>query len=244
MLHFVKYGRREHLEAFLRDGSIQLGTTYSYDEISHGSMVGDDNEGLSYTTVNDANIDGYIETGRTAPTLSGIPLFNHPGCHGNAVRITNVSYNYVILCMSRVLHRDLCLDFSAEYDSAIYVFRPFAFLHEIASAFESSGLLPDVRFRHVADIIYRDRNVGLAGLGDEIQEVFLKEPKYAHQQEIRAIWSPESEDAPTEKYYRFKAPLATAGCKLIPLEAMPTYTSETPRDEQIREFERAIGVRS
>jgi hypothetical protein len=242
MLHFVKYGKREHLEAFMAQGSIQLGTLFSYDEATYGSKIGDDLEGLSQTTISDRNINEVLEAGFPVPKFSGIPLFLHPGCEGNVVKVTNVSCNYVVLCLSRVLHAELCRDFSEDYDCAVYITRPFVFLHEVSRALESSELLPDARFRHVSDITYTDRNVGVKGLGSDILEVFIKDPRYRNQREVRAIWSSDQDEQILNRFYRFDAPKATPGCRLIPLEDMPTYTTDDPHEIKIAQLHRALEI--
>lgn len=222
LLHLVKYGRLEHLEAFMERGSIQLGTLHGYDEASHGPKIGDDSEGLSHTIVDDRNIADAIKAGFPIPSIAGIPAFLHPGSQGNVVHIRNVSFNYIVFCMSSILSAELCRDFGQDYDCALYITRPFVFLHEVSRAFEESGTFPEARFRHVSEIIYTDRNLGVAGLSPDTLEVFIKEPRYQNQREVRAIWSSEQADQIPSGYYRFDAPRAIPCCQIIPIEDMPS----------------------
>jgi hypothetical protein len=219
MLHFIHYGKREHVEKFFEDGSIQIGTVRSYDTATHGPMIGDDDEGISRETVTDENIDAHLALGRPMPVdpFFGMPLFGAPGSYGNAFQTVNKSFNYAIFCMTTALHQQLCKNFDDSYDAAIFIDRPFPFLHELTKAFELSKL---------SNIHYRDRNLQV---GEEIHEVFVKEPNYQHQLEVRAIWNIGD---PKDKYYRFKTPKAVRCCRKILFDDMPSYEPGTISPEE------------
>ncbi|MCW6534334.1 hypothetical protein [Sphingomonas lycopersici] len=55
---------------------------------------------------------------------------------------------------------------------------------------------------------------------EDIMECFIKEERYSHQGETRAIWS--AGDNP-QKFFRFKAPDARQYCRPVLLEDMPDY---------------------
>ena len=121
-MHLVKYGVREHIDQFFRDGTVQIGTVISYDTETHGPMIGDDEEGLIFQTITDDTVHMFRARGDRVP-----PVFGAPGCSGNVVMQTNVSFNYAIYSLSHVLHRDLCRNFSADYDAAFFIDRPIVF---------------------------------------------------------------------------------------------------------------------
>ena len=68
----------------------------------------------------------------------------------------------------------------------------------------------------------------LGALREGVIDSLVKAPEYSHQREIRVLWNI---GEPKEKYYRINAPAATAGCQLIPYEAMPTYQPGASPDE-------------
>lgn len=213
-MHFFHYGELEHIEAFFRDGSIQIGTLRAYDTETHGTQIGDDQEGLSFTRLTDDVVARFRSEGREIP-----PHLDQnfgPGCRGNFVSVTNISFNYAVFCVSRVLHRELCTSFKPSYNAAIYIDRPFPFFAELSSAFEQSGLAESIQFQHVADVDYTSRHVpDLDAL-----ECVIKDPSYQYQAETRAIWSAGAEPP---KYFRFKAPNAVRCCRMVLLDDMPAY---------------------
>lgn len=218
MLHFIHYGERAHVEAFFRDGSIQIGTLRTYDTQTHGVQIGDDHEGLSFTTLTDDVVFRLRDEGRIIPPH--LDQYFGVGCEGNVINVTNQSFNYAIFCVSRVLHRDLCVNFKPSYDAAIYIDRPFPFFAELSAAFQQSGLAENIHFHHVADITYTSREVPDL----DAHECFIKEPAYQHQAETRAIWN--AGDEPP-RYFRFKAPKAVRSCRMILLDDMPSYSPGT-----------------
>ncbi|MBN8840906.1 MAG: hypothetical protein J0I25_11970 [Sphingomonadales bacterium] len=217
--HYVHYGEREHIENFFRDGSIQIDTLRAYDVSTHGVEIGDDEEGVSYCTVTDEAVQKIWDQGKEiSPHLES---FFGPGCDGNFIRVTNLEYNYAIFCVSRFLHRNLCTNFKNTYDACIYIERPFPFFSELSKAFERSNLAEKVIFQHVRDIEYRSREIDLS---EDVMECFIKEERYSHQGETRAIWS--AGDNPP-KFFRFKAPDAIRYCRPVLLEDMPDYAPGT-----------------
>lgn len=226
---FFKYGQREHLEDFFQRGSVQIGTLRSYDEETHGPAIGDECEGISYHTLHDNNISEYLDCDDlNREHLAGWIV--GPGYKGNLTRITNVGFNYAIFCVSHVLDREVCADFSDKYDAAMIIDRPYVFFHELSTAFENSGLVESIEFQHVADVHYRPREL-LAS--EDVIEAFVKEERYAHQAETRAIWNI---GQPKESFYRFTAPRARRACRLLYLADMPTRKSEASIDEQRRDL--------
>lgn len=220
-MHLVKYGVREHIDQFFRDGTVQIGTVRSYDTATHGSMIGDDEEGLSFQTITDDTVHLFRARGDNVPAF-----FGAPGCSGNVAMQTNVSFNYAIYSLSYVLHRDLCRDFSADYDAAFFIDCPIVFFYELTKAFSASGLINEAIFQHVDDIQYSSRALAPE---DEIVEALVKPPQYAHQREVRGLWNV---GTPAQQFYRFKAPEARRCCRLVPWERMPDYPAGSLTPEQ------------
>jgi hypothetical protein len=216
VLHYVHYGERQHVDNFFKDGSIQIGTVRSYDTATHGLQIGDDDEGYSYSTLTDHSAAKLRAEGRPLPSQFDW-LFNSPGASNNKVFTRNVGFNYAMFCVSHVLHRDLCQIFKPTYAAAIYIERPFPFFAELTKAFQASGLTEEVTFEHVADVDYRSRQ---AEHPDELTECFVKDERYTHQAEARAIWNVGENPPP---FFRFKAPDAVRCCRIIPLDEMPDY---------------------
>jgi len=239
VLRYFHYGKREHIEAFFRDGSIQIGTVRSYDVDSFGSMIGDDDEGFSREVITDDNFHELLEIGADIPRAEfGVPFFGSVGSTGNCIINNYLGFNYAIFCVSRCLHRDLCLNFSPEYDAAIYIDRPFPFFSDLTMAFKDSGLVEECEFQHVADISYQSRDLPIGG-SKFVIEAFVKATNYAHQFETRAIWNI---GLPQEKFYRFKAPLAARCCSLVLLEDMPDYSPGSSQDVVQQQTKRALRI--
>lgn len=230
---FFHYGERKHLEQFLRDGSFQLKPLRSYDTSSHGRMIGDDFEGKASVVVTDENYSKL--PGKMIPfdSMFNAPIFG-PGSKGNVFIENRESHNYIIYCMSRLLHADLCRDFSPNYDAALIISSPFVFLHEVTNAFVASNLVDRVDFVHVADVHYRSRNFQPEEI---IREEFIKEEKYKHQYEVRAIWNvgnPESE------FYRFKIPRLIGRFGILTIDDMPRYDDDDPSHLKSESFRMAM----
>lgn len=236
-----KYGCREHLEQFIERGLLQIGTVYSYDEATHGPAIGDDAEGLSHQAFTDENTREMIARGDPLPVGPwGTAIFGSPGSYGNVVIRTNVSFNYAVFSSSRVIHRQLCKNFSDKYDCAFVIMRPYVFFHEVSKAFEASGCEPSIQLQQVEDICYRDRAIGP---DEEVVEAFVKEPRYGHQREVRAIWN--VGEKPSQPFYRFDAPEARRCCRLIPFDSMPDYepgsSPEVCRAQVMRAIDQSEG---
>ena len=235
-MFLFKYGCREHLEQFDADGTMQIGTVFAYDEATHGPAIGDDQEGLSYQTFTDESTKEMVARGDPLPTGAfGLPMFGAPDVRDNVLQRTNASFNYGIFCVSHALHQHLCKDFATHYDCALVILRPFVFFHEVTNALQSSGLVEQALFRHVSDVHYQRRSIAP---DDDVLEVFTKEPRYAHQAEVRAIWN--IGEHPKQKFYRFKSPAAALCCRLIPFEAMPNYGSAATREDVEAAMKRAV----
>ncbi len=206
------YGRREHCEAFFKDGSIQIGTLRSYDVETHGSQIGDDLDGLSFTTV--ASPTGLMPP----PQGAHVPFsewLDAPGSSGNVFLVQNIAFNYAIFCTSSYFSKKLCKEFSPKYDAAIVIERPSPFFHELTNAMVDSGLFDEVVFQTLDSIQYRNLDVPH---GQETNEALTKRIEYANQSEVRALWS---NGTLKEKFYRFPAPLARRTCHLALFEDMP-----------------------
>lgn len=231
MLHYFHYGEPEHIKQFFEDGSIQIGTLRAYDTATHGQAIGDDQEGLSFTTLTDDVVANLRSNNQPIPPH----LEEHYGigCSGNVVQVTNVSFNYAIFCVSRCLHQVLCKDFKRSYAAAIYIDKPFVFFSELTKAFERSELSDNVTFRHVSDMTYSGRS--FQGL-DDFAECFIKEERYSNQFETRAIWNAGSEPPP---FFRFKAPDALRGCRPVLWKDMPNYPPETSQDVVMAQMTKA-----
>lgn len=206
------YGRREHCEAFFRDGSIQVGTVRSYDVSTHGNQIGDDFDGRSITNV--PSPPGLMPPagGAHLPFSEWLPA---PGSRGNLFIVHNYAFNYAMFCTSSYFSKKLCKEFSPHYDAAILIERPSPFFHELTNAMVSSNQFETVIFQTLDSIEYL--NIDLAH-GEEINEALVKRPEYAHQYEVRALWN---NGELKEKFYRFKAPLARRTCSMALYENMP-----------------------
>lgn len=207
----VHYGEREHIEAFFKDGSIQLGTLRAYDGQTHGAALGDDQEGYSQEIITDDNYETYLRNGGKPLPEFGI------GCVGNVVIVNNVAHNYVILCLASCLHRELCLKLKPSYGAAIFVKDAQGFIDALTEALECSGLVDGVGFRGLEPVSYQSRNIEAGKL---VSEEFIKDVRHSWQFEVRAAWSV---GQPRARFFRIKAPEAVKYCGYLSLEDMPNY---------------------
>ncbi len=203
---------KEHLDLFLINGSLKIGTLHEYrNEEDLGTVIGDHREGLHITGLNSPN-------GREIDLLSNAPETEYFRKHvlrqdqqnskvkivmeegANLVAHTN-SPNYYIYCVTSNYVKDVMAEFAC--DRCIEISNPAKFFKEVSRV-----------IRHKADyegyfeVVYGSKSTDHLN-PHKTHPALMKETKYINQAEVRAIWRPRKE--PKGSLF-IKVPKATKYC--------------------------------
>ena len=186
-----KYTKKEFAERFFDNGELLIGTIYDFqDEAKYGSKIGDSKEGW-----------------RKIISLNGEPVF----LKGNCI-------NAFTYCVSDRLDRNIAEDFESNCVIQINSIEFFKILTSIISSkMNIFSTIDFVKYMDDEEIIQHTRNLwnGARKISDvnrfSVKFSRLKERRFSHQSEIRAIWEPLS----------LAARLWPSGIPLIGLNGLP-----------------------
>lgn len=180
-----KYMRREHAEAFFRQGTVRVGTLHEYLAIDKlGEEVGDRNEGMMFCSIPREDIDlvlsdaatGYLKTWVRQMVASSpeARLFGKfVACY--------MSQDQYAYCLTEEYSEDAMNQFG--YDSCVRIDDVRGFLSCLSQDLEKHA-------KPVALMRCQYRSRGFEYHEAEgIVPVAVKGLKYAYQKEIRALWS-------------------------------------------------------
>ena len=195
----VKYGKREHMEALLREGAVYLNSATSYNEAAHNQAVRDNELAISFD-------GGYArETGPTpfydrdhpppqSIMDSGVgfrPIHEIPQLAADqyATMTIQMATDYWMFCMADVLDQRLFADFEA--DSCLII-RRRPFIQRLLRA--ATLQLPNVD-RYFGAVHYVDP-LGARLAGDRVTRSMpihmTKVFRYAYQREVRFAFLPKT----------------------------------------------------
>ena len=176
---------------FLKEGSLRIGNLHSFrDEEAHGSEVGDSLEGIKQVKSNSLT---YIDTGKP----ERIPYWmkqkinvqepNRLVIHardGMGSRYSDPdSY---IFCVTDVFDKRSMVEMG--YSCSILINDSDAFFKAITMKLKNKA-----EFWGAAKCVYRSREV--EDTEDKIPASFIKEKRYKHQNEVRGLWLPKTNQA-------------------------------------------------
>lgn len=187
-----KYLSWEHAHAMLATGSLRIGTLHEYRMIEqHGPVVGDQHEGLV------SAVDYVNRKRRGSRSTLNPPLrvtLDVPGDN----RLTDISIyatqDYIqffeewpdtyVYCLSKVLDPKVMRAFNA--DAAIQIHRPMDFFLALTRHLRRKLKITAYFFGSCG---YQER---IGSLQDTPRPaLFIKDPGYAYQQEVRLAWLPD-----------------------------------------------------
>lgn len=190
MKPIYKYLPLEFASGLTEKGVIKLGTLNDYkNEDYYGKDIGDKDEGslTEWTRSNYKNVKqsdlNKIET----------QIFNIPnGVKGVVIEnclsaVTQRAKNLYVFSASRVfnveLMRMISKDYHTKYDACIKIKNPDKFANTISDVFKDFG-----KFEALSPCFYISRT---QYYGKPLPPpVFIKEPRFQYQEEIRAVWNP------------------------------------------------------
>ena len=193
----VKYGKREHMEALLREGAVYLNSATSYGQAAHNQAVRDDELAIDFQ-------GGYVREADPAPFYdrdhpppesiaeSGDgfhPIHKLPELAADqyATMTIRMATDYWMFCMADVLDQRLFADFEA--DSCLII-RRRPFVQRLLRA--ATIQLPNVD-RYLGAVQYVDPlGARLAGVNvtQSLPIHMTKVFRYAYQREIRFAFLP------------------------------------------------------
>lgn len=181
-----KYMKAEHASDLIKRGILRIGTLYEFQDIEkYGNVVGDSQEGIkgrdkiensSNRPEDNKPISQFAEKFfKISPESKGTVLIKD--C---LLRETIRSPDFYLYCMTMVPDLDIMQEFG--YDTCIEIININAFIDAISN--ELSGRAEFVCIQFCA---YTDRFKKF-GNEDNIHPALIKDPTYAQQREVRAIW--------------------------------------------------------
>jgi hypothetical protein len=188
MASLYKYMKRKYADAMLAEGSVKIGTLYEFWAMEAlGNEVGDRYEGRAFCEIPGQRIDEILsdndpsymarwvrETLASAPEARYFKTFI--ACHQTV--------DQFIYCTTSEFDAGVMASFGC--DTCVEIWNPPAFLELI-----TRGMAERAIFRGAYHCNYRRRSfdyIESSMIGPET----IKDPQYAHQKEVRAVWLPKA----------------------------------------------------
>jgi hypothetical protein len=191
-LALYKYMRKQHLEAFLQRGSLKIGTLHEYRRVEdYGKVIGDDEEGIRFTTFNIpgggtvdlmGNAPEALYLRSSLPIPSGVPLPTLTFDAGAEFLIREAVPDVFIYCTTSKFDLKVMEEFG--YDACLEIVRPDAFFRAISRKIRHKGT-----FLGNAPVHYRNR-VTHYTRPHSTPAYMMKGAEYTYQKEVRAVWAP------------------------------------------------------
>jgi hypothetical protein len=173
----------------IREGTLRLGTLYDYRALEeHGQQRGDSEEGRRTVWSHDKSSKPLDQLNPLEQKAIRIPLGSGT-VEGNYLEREEQSINAWIFCASIVfdmsIARRLSADCDEDYDACVEILKPESLCELISACLRSKA-----RFVAFQECVYADRRQHYANAP---HPAILKDPRYAYQREVRAIWQPISD---------------------------------------------------
>ena len=178
-----KYLKREHAESFLSDGLVRIGTLYDYRRAeAHGPAIGDEAEGtLTVYSDDDVHWDRYEDAPEFYKQVLGGKADNI-AIRGIEFQQRHVVTDVWMYCTSLAYSRAAMKAFECEV--CIRINNPGRFFQTITRALNA-----DISQFLWGRCVYEDRRIHHRSTRRP-HPGFLKDPAYAYQKELRAVWLP------------------------------------------------------
>jgi hypothetical protein len=223
-----KYLPLKYAKDLTEKGIIKLGTLSEYQNVDlHGTDIGDKDEGniSKWSLIDKKNV--------TNKDLNDVErrAFNIPdGVVGvqinNCLAVaTQKSDDLFIYSTSRLfnvqLMRIINSNYHEKYDACIKIHNPDKFIQTISDAFKEHGNFEATRL-----CAYISRSIHHSKPDPDIHPVFIKEPRYKYQEEIRSVWSSISTDEINSRV--LKIPELSEFCELYYVDEL-IVTDDFPK---------------
>lgn len=182
-----KYTHREHAEAMINEGKVRLGTLYDYRRQEHGGAIGDTDEGI-YKVFSDEDFEYTGPSGASPFHRHFIKGEGHARFQGIRFEHRRVTHNAYMFCCSSEFSESMMQKYRAEpgYDACVRINAPVRFFDEI-----SKVLGREITDWVVGNCVYLKREFHHTQEPDT-SPGFVKDPLYAWQKEVRAVWIPKN----------------------------------------------------
>lgn len=193
MKPLYKYLPVEYAEGLVNKGTIKLGTLSDYQNQDHyGEDIGDKDEGslTEWSRINCENVTNSA-LNRIERQVINIP----EGVKGVVLKdcLSAVTHKYsdlYVFSTSRAfnvqLMRTISRDYHKKYDACVRIHYPQEFISTVSNVFKETGKFEESSLcRYISRMKHHSKSAP--------HPVFIKEPRYQYQEEVRAVWSPRSE---------------------------------------------------
>lgn len=209
-----KYLSKKYLEAFLRRGSLKIGTLYEYRKTEqYGEVIGDKDEGLHKTELALPG-GGEIDLAGTSPEAEFFrthvlrPDQRHLKtkivmADGARLVAHSNSQDLYIYCTTSEYNPAVMKEFGC--DSCLEIVRPTEFFAAVSRVIRHKG-----DFDGLGPITYGDKTTHYLK-PHQIHPAAMKDTTYNYQKEWRAIWVPKKE--PRQPLY-IDVPRAIRHCRI------------------------------
>ena len=189
MSSLYKYMTNQFAEELLSAGSIKIGTLYEYwQEEKLGSEIGDTREAMAFCTVLKNDFDRVLSDADNTSTYATFVrrmIAETPGARmSERFGAYYMPADMYTFCSSAKLSTQLMKEFG--YDACVEIFDVDRFVQVV-----SNGLVGRAtRFLGGWHCVYRSRSFTYDEAHKLPSPEVIKEPKYAHQCEVRLLWWP------------------------------------------------------
>ena len=183
--HVVKYGERQFMEAFIRDGQMLISPSRRFDDVGLNQALRDDEN--SITVFGARTSDGKV-----------IPAHHLPNWWGDRYSMidfsSSIDRDYMLYCMARSLSPTLFSHFGNDYDACVLIQDIDEFVRRVYEG--TKNAFPPSAFHHEHGYV---TYIDPLGAIEPIQDVpakskptipFLKHFKHSYQEEFRFVWLP------------------------------------------------------
>jgi len=212
-LPIYKYMKRRHVNSFMKDGTIRVGTLYDFrNEEKHGAEIGDKDEGTKTLTTDGYHCLDTVDPNTFPPwykkhfeesiKVQGGGRLQFHARDGFRLKLT-VPDRFVF-CASHEF--DGALIENGEYDACLKINYPLEFFNSLTNKMKHKAAWLGMGY-----CTYRPRLIlGENDMGHEPS--LIKEERYAYQKEVRSAWEASSDEIHP---FILKAKKARKYCEVI-----------------------------
>jgi hypothetical protein len=193
-----KYLKREHARAWLTKGEIRIGTFSGFRKVEDlAEDIGDSEEGKRLLwqrpdIVDTSRPETMERIPKNAVVVSG---GGRAVFHGTRFEDMRITVDYYMLSLSTEFSEEAMRKMDPEYDTCVRIDDPRSFFTELTRTLHRAGI--SSKLLGVEPCVYRDRTIHISDPDAKVSVQLLKDPRYAYQNEVRAIWEPRRRESPS-----------------------------------------------
>ena len=178
--YLVKYGKHEHLERMLHDGTVRISPASAYNDLTLNDAIRDTELEFSYRLHNPAadDVRPYLNGDDVDPRL----------LEGSAIITQTAKEDFYLFCVSATYDPRLFDDFDAE--ACLLITDPVAFCERLIWTVHH-GI--DARGHAFSAVTYVDP---FTETGKGVHLALRKNARFAYQDELRAVWLTRNSTSP------------------------------------------------